>query len=251
MDSSLRPTRSVSPYVRQQLAASYDSAVLEQRERRHTAEDPQSWQGHREPARGSTLRKTASSPWQPPARAVSRTLTSQPAPQAQHGPHMAHQRSIGTGTASAAAYVTVQPAGSHKPAVPDEARAAAHHELARLPSSPQVFSQLDWQVMSSILQAADQAAKVERLESSGNGQVRQMLLSACQPEAYAGTCTQSLPCRQITLLKLLKAYEEVLLLRGIDAESDTHYYRLLLQLSLDSSPDWWGKLHHHAAQWAR
>ena len=55
---------------------------------------------------------------------------------------------------------------------------------------------------------------------------------------------------QVTLLKLLKAYEEVLHIRGIDAESDTHYYRLLLQLSLDSSPDWWSKLHRHAAQWS-
>ena len=185
VDSSLRPTRSVSPYVRQQLAASYDDAVLEQAGRRHTAEGPQPqlepWQGHRLSAQGPILRKTASTPWQPPARAVSRTLTGplQPAPQGQHGPNMAHQSSLGDGTASAAAYVTVQPAGSHKSAMPEDARAAAHHELARLPSSPQVFSQLDWQIMSSILQAADQAAKNERLDSTGNGQVGRMLLSTC------------------------------------------------------------------------
>ena len=82
------------------------------------------------------------------------------------------------------------------------------------------------------------------------GRWAQLLIHLQHWTLYAPNADRTV-CWQVTLLKLLKAYEEVLLLRGIDAESDTHYYRLLLQLSLDSSPDWWGKLHRHAAQWAR
>ncbi len=47
---------------------------------------------------------------------------------------------------------------------------------------------------------------------------------------------------QVTLLKLLKAYEVVLRKHSIQAAEDTYYYRLLLKLSLDPSPDWWAKL---------
>ena len=55
---------------------------------------------------------------------------------------------------------------------------------------------------------------------------------------------------QVTLLKLLRAYDEVLTARGLDAEADTHYYRLLLQLSLDPSPDWWERLRNLSRQQA-
>ena len=56
---------------------------------------------------------------------------------------------------------------------------------------------------------------------------------------------------QVTLLKLLRAYDEVLTARGLDAEADTHYYRLLLQLSLDPSPDWWERLRRLSGQQTR
>ena len=49
---------------------------------------------------------------------------------------------------------------------------------------------------------------------------------------------------QVTLLKLLKAYEVVLRKHSIQAAEDTYYYRLLLKLSLDPNPDWWAKLAH-------
>jgi len=46
----------------------------------------------------------------------------------------------------------------------------------------------------------------------------------------------------------LRAYESVLACRGIDAETDTVYYRILMSLSLDHArPEWPDKLAHFAA----
>ena len=73
--------------------------------------------------------------------------------------------------ADASAHVTVQPAAHLEDASSSVARVTAHQELARLPSAPLVFSQLDYQIMSSILQAAEQAAGQERMGGTGNGQV--------------------------------------------------------------------------------
>ena len=56
---------------------------------------------------------------------------------------------------------------------------------------------------------------------------------------------------QVTLLKLLRAYEAVLKKHNISAHEDTYYYRLLLKLSLEPSPDWWGKFYRECELNAR
>jgi len=43
----------------------------------------------------------------------------------------------------------------------------------------------------------------------------------------------------------------VLKKHNIDASEDTYYYRLLLKLSLEPSPDWWGKFYRECEQNAR
>ena len=53
---------------------------------------------------------------------------------------------------------------------------------------------------------------------------------------------------QVTLVRMLKAYEEVLARRGILASEDSHYYRLLLGLSLVPGPDWWSKFQSFCAR---
>ena len=47
---------------------------------------------------------------------------------------------------------------------------------------------------------------------------------------------------QVTLTKMLAAYERVLEGWGIPAAEDTHYYSLLLDLSLQPESGWRGKL---------
>ena len=57
------------------------------------------------------------------------------------------------------------------------------------------------------------------------------------------------PDPRATDMQALRAYESVLASQGIDAETDTSYYRILLTLSLDESrSDWRQKLAHFAAQ---
>ena len=46
---------------------------------------------------------------------------------------------------------------------------------------------------------------------------------------------------QITLLRLITAYEAVLRKIGLDPAEDVFYYRFLLKLALDSGGDWWMK----------
>ncbi|KAF5836739.1 hypothetical protein DUNSADRAFT_5527 [Dunaliella salina] len=53
---------------------------------------------------------------------------------------------------------------------------------------------------------------------------------------------------EVTLQKLLKAYELVLPRHGARPEEDIYYYRLLLKLSLDPDPDWWGKFRRESGQ---
>lgn len=64
-------------------------------------------------------------------------------------------------------------------------------------------------------------------------------------------CHLSCTVLQLTLLKLLQAYAAVLRKHSINASEDTYYYRLLLKLSLEPSPDWWGKFHRECEQNAR
>ena len=55
---------------------------------------------------------------------------------------------------------------------------------------------------------------------------------------------------QVTLLRLLKAYDVVLRQHSIVPEEDTHFYRFLLKLSLDPYPNWWDKLQvRHQCAW--
>lgn len=48
----------------------------------------------------------------------------------------------------------------------------------------------------------------------------------------------SRPDLQVTLLKLLRAYEAVLLREGLSPADDVHLYSFLLQLALGTQPDW-------------
>lgn len=45
-----------------------------------------------------------------------------------------------------------------------------------------------------------------------------------------------------SLIDVLKAYDAVLRREGVDADSDTFFYRTILRMSLDPSADWWTKL---------
>jgi hypothetical protein len=47
---------------------------------------------------------------------------------------------------------------------------------------------------------------------------------------------------EVTLVRLLQAYEAVLPAHGVVPAEDVFYYRLLLKLSLDPNPDWYAKL---------
>ena len=46
----------------------------------------------------------------------------------------------------------------------------------------------------------------------------------------------------MTLQAVLQAYEQILPRHGVKPDEDTHYYRLILKLSLDPALDWWAKL---------
>ncbi len=51
---------------------------------------------------------------------------------------------------------------------------------------------------------------------------------------------------EITLQRLLKAYEVTLPKYQVKAEEDIYYYRFLLKLSLDPNPNWWAKFNKEA-----
>lgn len=48
--------------------------------------------------------------------------------------------------------------------------------------------------------------------------------------------------KEITLVRLLQAYDVVLPAHGVVPKEDVFYYRMLLKLSLDPNPDWWAKI---------
>lgn len=55
----------------------------------------------------------------------------------------------------------------------------------------------------------------------------------------------------ITLSKLLQAYEEVLPQHGLLPQEDTHYYRILLKLTLDPDHDWWQRFYKERKLYTR
>jgi hypothetical protein len=55
----------------------------------------------------------------------------------------------------------------------------------------------------------------------------------------------------ITLSKLLQAYEEVLPQYGLLPQEDTHYYRILLKLTLDPDHDWWQRFNKERKLYTR
>jgi hypothetical protein len=57
--------------------------------------------------------------------------------------------------------------------------------------------------------------------------------------------------RHISLARLLQAYEAVLPQYGLLAQEDTHYYRILLKLTLDPGNDWWQRFYRERKQWSR
>jgi hypothetical protein len=57
--------------------------------------------------------------------------------------------------------------------------------------------------------------------------------------------------REVTLVRLLQAYEVVLPAHGVVPAEDVFYYRLLLKLSLDPNPDWYAKLEQQRATGSR
>lgn len=56
---------------------------------------------------------------------------------------------------------------------------------------------------------------------------------------------------EVTLVRLLQAYEVVLPAHGVVPAEDVFYYRLLLKLSLDPNPDWYAKLEQQKANDSR
>lgn len=69
--------------------------------------------------------------------------------------------------------------------------------------------------------------------------IEQIILLAeqiCQQDYIAGRGGKDL-----TLAKLLQAYEVVLPTHGVVPAEDVYYYRILLKLSLDPDVSWWSK----------
>jgi len=69
--------------------------------------------------------------------------------------------------------------------------------------------------------------------------IEQIILLAeqiCQQDYIAGRSGKDL-----TLAKLLQAYEVVLPKHGVVPAEDVYYYRILLKLSLDPDVSWWSK----------
>ncbi|KAG1659453.1 hypothetical protein FOA52_007923 [Chlamydomonas sp. UWO 241] len=89
-----------------------------------------------------------------------------------------------------------------------------------LPPADRPFSDYDFQLVAEIIQGAE--ADALALERQGKG------------------------IGEVTLQRLLKAYERVLPKYQVLPEEDIYYYRFLLKLSLDPNPNWWAKLHREA-----
>lgn len=67
------------------------------------------------------------------------------------------------------------------------------------------------------------------------------------PTASSTLRTLSVGSGEVTLQRVLRAYEAVLPRHGVRPEEDIYYYRLLLKLSLDGGGDWWARLDREAA----
>lgn len=128
---------------------------------------------------------------------------------------------------------------------------AVNQALRALPAHDHPYSQYDLDLMAEILRKGDAQVHKELCSGNGSGEVmfQSLLLTAL---LTAVKCAHPTCClSQLTLLKLLQAYESVLKKHNISASEDTYYYRLLLKLSLEPSPDWWGKFHRECEQNAR
>lgn len=64
----------------------------------------------------------------------------------------------------------------------------------------------------------------------------------------SGRCTSN---PRISLARLLQAYDAVLPQHGLVPQEDTHYYRILLKLTLDPSNDWWQRFHKEQKLWSK
>ena len=133
---------------------------------------------------------------------------------------------------------------------------AVNQALRALPALEHPYSQYDLDLIAEILRRGDAQVQKELCSGAGSGEVScsVVLVQAWQwLPTYRLVDTVSAACygSQLTLLKLLQAYEAVLKKHNISASEDTYYYRLLLKLSLEPSPDWWGKFYRECEQNAR
>ncbi len=103
--------------------------------------------------------------------------------------------------------------------------AASAATLSVLPHAIEPYSEYDLVILQEILQLAE--ARAAKEYASGRGS------------------------KELTLPKLLKAYEVVLPRHSIAPQEDIHYYRLLLKLSLEPGTDWWAKFEHERKATAR
>lgn len=92
---------------------------------------------------------------------------------------------------------------------------ASCETLRALPAPEGPYTGYDLSIIHEILQLA--AATVQQEYAAGKGS------------------------NVVTLVKVLQAYDVVLPHHGVVPSEDVHYYRALLQLSLDPNPDWFGK----------
>ncbi|GAX75802.1 hypothetical protein CEUSTIGMA_g3245.t1 [Chlamydomonas eustigma] len=92
--------------------------------------------------------------------------------------------------------------------------------LMSLPGAEYLYSEYDLGIIAEILTTAEYNAQLLVKKGKGNG--------------------------DITLQRLLKAYEVVLPKYQVKPQEDIYYYRFLLKLSLDPEPNWWAKFYREA-----
>lgn len=111
---------------------------------------------------------------------------------------------------------------------------------------------------SSPAAAAEAAASAGKLLSGLSGPLNEQDLLiikhilntaevAAVEECHSGRASNS----QLSLSKLLQAYEAVLPQHGLLPQEDTHYYRILLKLALDPNHDWWQRFQREQKLWNR
>lgn len=109
---------------------------------------------------------------------------------------------------------------------------------------------------SDAAQAADAATSMGRLLQGLEGPfseedllIIKQILSTAEKEAISDA--QQGHGGQVTLSRLLHAYESVLPQHGLLPAEDLHYYHILLKLALDPDQDWWERFHREQKQWNR